>query len=180
MRPTTILRRMIVVTSIFVRGFEFTNGGLVIDVRPTWRKPRCSCCQRSCPGYDTQASRLWRHLSLGSLRIWLRYAPRRAHCKHCKVTRVEHLPWAHPNTGFTTAFEELCAYLAQITDWTSTTKLLGIDWRTVGVIIGRVVDRKLDPCRLKGLRRIGVDEFSYRKRHRYITIIIDHDTRRVV
>lgn len=180
MRTTTILRRFIAVTSIFVSGFEFTSGGLVISVRPTWRKPRCSCCQRPCPGYDTQASRLWRHLGLGSLRIWLRYAPRRARCKHCKVTRVEHLPWAHPNTGFTTAFEEYCAYLAQITDWTSVTKLLGIDWRTVGVIIGRVVNRKLDPCRLEGLRRIGVDEFSYRKRHRYITIIVNHDSRRVV
>jgi len=179
-RLTTVLRRLLAVTSIFVRGFEFTTGGLVIEVRPTWRKPRCSSCRRQCPGYDTQASRLWRHLGLGSLRIWLRYAPRRARCKHCKVTRVEHLPWAHPNTGFTTAFEELCAYLAQITDWTSVTKLLGIDWRTVGVIIGRVVDRKLDPCRLKGLRSIGVDEFSYRKRHRYITIIVDHHSRRVV
>jgi transposase len=74
----------------------------------------------------------------------------------------------------------MCAYLAQITDFTSVTKLLGIDWRTVGVIVGRVVDRSLDPSRLENLRRIGVDEFSYRKRHRYITIVVDHDSRRVV
>ncbi len=180
MRLTTVLRRLIAVTSIFVRGCEFTDGGIILDVRPTWRKPRCSCCQRRCSGYDTQASRLWRHLGLGSVRIWLRYAPRRARCRRCNVTRVEHLPWASPNTGFTMAFEEMCAYLAQITDWTSVTKLLGIDWRTVGVIIGRVVDRELDPSRLEGLRRIGVDEFSYRKRHRYITIVVDHDSRRVV
>lgn len=180
MRLTTLLRRMIAVTSIFVRGFEFTDGGIILDVRPTWQKPRCSSCRRRCSGYDTQASRLWRHLSLGSVRIWLRYAPRRARCRQCNVTRVEHLPWASPSSGFTTAFEEMCAYLAQITDWTSVTKLLGIDWRTVGVIIGRVVDRKLDTSRLKGLRRIGVDEFSYRKRHRYITIVVDHDSRRVV
>jgi transposase len=60
------------------------------------------------------------------------------------------------------------------------TKLLGIDWRTVGAIVRRVVDRKLDPSRFEGLRRIGVDEFSYRKRHRYLTVIVDHDRRRVV
>lgn len=171
---------MIAVTSIFVRGFEFTDGGIILDVRPTWRKPRCSSCRRRCSGYDTRPSRLWRHLGLGSVRIWLRYAPRRARCRQCNVTRVEHLPWASPNSGFTTAFEEMCAYLAQITDWTAVTKLLGIDWRTVGVIVGRVVGRKLDTSRLDGLRRIGVDEFSYRKRHRYITIVVDHDSRRVV
>ena len=180
MRLTTVLRRLIAVTSIFVRGVEFGSSGIILDVRPTWRKPRCSSCLRRCPGYDTQAPRLWRHLGLGSVRIWLRYTPRRARCKHCKTIRVEHLPWALPNSGFTMAFEEMCAYLAQITDWTSVTKLLGIDWRTVGVIIGRVVERKLDPLRLEGLRCIGVDEFSYRKRHRYITIVVDHDSRRVV
>lgn len=179
-RATTVLKNLVAVMSIFVKGFEFVDGGIILDVRPTWRRPRCSTCQRRCSGYDTQGSRLWRHLGLGSVRIWLRYAPRRVRCRSCRHTRVEHLPWAIPNSGFTTAFEEMCAYLAQVTDWTSVTKLLGIDWRTVGVIIGRVVDRKLDPGRLKGLRRIGVDEFSYRKRHRYITIVVDHDRRRVV
>ncbi len=180
MRLTTVLHRLIAVTSIFVREFELTKGGLILDVRPTWRRPRCNRCQRRGAIYDTQAPRRWRHLGLGSLRVWLRYAPRRVHCRHCGVIRVEHLPWAVSGSGFTLAFEELCAYLAQITDRTSVTRLLGIDWRTVGVIVGRVVDRKLDPGRLKGLRRIGVDEFSYRKRHRYLTIIVDHDRRSVV
>ncbi len=40
--------------------------------------------------------------------------------------------------------------------------------------------RRLDPQRLAGLRRIGIDEFSYRKRHRYLTVVVDHDRRRVV
>ena len=44
----------------------------------------------------------------------------------------------------------------------------------------RVVARRLDGARFAKLRRIGVDEFSYRKRHRYLTIVVDHDERRVV
>jgi len=50
----------------------------------------------------------------------------------------------------------------------------------VGAIVERVVARLLDPDRLNNLRRIGVDEFSYRKHHRYITTVVDHDRRRVV
>ncbi len=49
-----------------------------------------------------------------------------------------------------------------------------------GSIVKRVVARRLDPERLTGLRRIGIDEFSYRKRHRYLTVVVDHDRGRVV
>lgn len=35
------------------------------------------------------------------------------------------------------------------------------------------------PRRLKGLRTIGVDEFSNRKRHRYLTLVVDHERNRV-
>ena len=90
------------------------------------------------------------------------------------------MPWAKPGSRFTEAFEEMVAYLSQVTDRTKVRELTGISWTTVGSIIERVVQGRLDPDRLQGLRRIGIDEFSYRKRHRYITVIVDHQRRRVV
>ena len=51
---------------------------------------------------------------------------------------------------------------------------------TVGRIVRRVGEARLDPDRWQGLTRIGVDEFSYRKRHRYLTVVLDHDTGKVV
>jgi transposase len=116
---------------------------------------------------------------MGRLRIWLEYAPRRVECRRCGV-RTEQVPWAAQGSRFTGDFEELVAYLAQVTDQTRVTELMGISWSTVGAIVERVVARRLDPSRLEGLRRIGVDEFSYRKRHRYLTTVVDHDRRRVV
>lgn len=74
----------------------------------------------------------------------------------------------------------MTAYLAQITNKTEVSKMMGISWRTVGNIVERVVAERLDPKRLDGLKRIGVDEFSYRKRHRYITTVVDHDSHRIV
>jgi transposase len=116
---------------------------------------------------------------MGRLRISLEYAPRRVECPRCGV-RSEQVPWAAHGSRFTGDFEELVAYLAQVTDKTRVTELMGISWTTVGAIVERVVARRLDPSRLDGLRRIGVDEFSYRKRHRYLTTVVDHDRRRVV
>jgi transposase len=33
---------------------------------------------------------------------------------------------------------------------------------------------------LDGLRRIGIDEISHRKGQRYLTVVVDHDTGRLV
>jgi len=93
---------------------------------------------------------------------------------------VEKVPWAPHKSRFTRDFEELVAYLAQVSDKTRVTELMGISWVTVGEIVERVVARCLDASRLEGLRRIGVDEFGYRKHHRYLTTVVDHDRQRVV
>ena len=100
-------------------------------------------------------------------------------CERCGV-RVEQVPWAAHGSAFTAPLEELTAYLAQATDRTTTSRLVGISWPAVGGIVKRVVARRLDSTRLAGLRRIGIDEFSYRKRHHYLTVVVDHDRRRVV
>ena len=52
-----------------------------------------------------------------------------------------------------------------------------IAWRTVGAIVARVsadIDARVD--RLAGLRRIGIDEISYKRGHRYLTVVVDHDS----
>jgi len=67
-----------------------------------------------------------------------------------------------------------------MTDKTTTTKLLGLSWRAVGSIIERVIDGCLQPERPDDLKRIGIDEFSYRKRHNYVTVVFDHDKGRAV
>jgi hypothetical protein len=50
-----------------------------------------------------------------------------------------------------------------------------MSWRTVGRACERVVASGLDPDRLDGLFRIGVDEISWRKHHKYLTLVVDHD-----
>jgi transposase len=117
---------------------------------------------------------------VGGVILWLRYAPRRVECRRCGV-HAEAVSWAASlETRFTEAFEELVAYLARATDKTTVSTLLGIAWRSVGAIVERVVERHLDSKRLDGLVFIGIDEFSYRKRHHYLTVVVDHIERRVV
>lgn len=180
MRLTTVLRRLLGVTEMFVESALFRRDGtLTVVVRPRWRRSRCGGCGQVRPRYDRRDERDWRHLPWGRSPVVLRYAPWRVDCPHCGV-RVEQVAWAPSGGRFSEAFEELTAYFAQITDKTQVQRLLGIAWETVGSIVERVVERRLDPERLVGLRRIGIDEFSYKKRHSYVTVVVDHDRGRVV
>lgn len=179
-RVTTLFRRLLGVSGLFVQSICLAPEGLVLGVRPRWRKPRCGECGKRASKEGTGRMRRWRHLGWGSTQVWLEYTPRRVHCRRCAGVRVERVPWAVHGSRFTEDFEELVAYLAQVTDKTQVTKLMGIAWVTVGSIVERVVARRLDSDRLEGLVRIGIDEFGYRRRHRYITTVVDHDRRRIV
>jgi transposase len=94
--------------------------------------------------------------------------------------KVEKVPWAEHDSHFTLPFEETVAWLAQRMDKTAVTRLMGINWRTVGTLLERVVQAKLDPERLEELYVIGVDELSFRRHHEYVTMVVDHLKKRVV
>ena len=138
-----------------------------------------SRCGQRAPRYDRRPVRCWLHVPWGGTAVWLRYAPWRVACRRCGV-RVEQVALAVGQSAFTAPFEELAAYLSQVTDQTTVSRLLAVSWPAVGSIVHRVVARRLDAGRFDGLTRIGIDEFSYRKRHHYLTVVVDHDRRRVV
>jgi transposase len=77
--------------------------------------------------------------------------------------------------------EDTCAWLAKNMALTAVTVFLRLSWRTVAAIVARVVqDLTGKTDQLDGLTRIGIDEISYRKGHRYLTCVVDHDTGRLV
>jgi len=92
------------------------------------------------------------------------------------------VPWARHGSWFTRAFEDQAAWLASYCAKTVVCELMRISWYTVGRIVERVVadEQSKRGDRLDGLRRIGVDELSYRKGQRYITAVIDHDSGQLV
>jgi len=91
------------------------------------------------------------------------------------------VPWARHGAGHTRAFDDQVAWLATHTSKTAVVELMRVAWRTVGAIIGRVVaDGRAAHDPFDGLVRIGIDEISYRRGQRYLTVVVDHDTGRLV
>jgi transposase len=162
--------------------FDQDEQVMVVSVRARRRqRGRCGLCRRRCRGYDRgHGRRRWRHLDAGTLQVWLEAEAPRVSCPQHGVT-VAHTPWARHGAGHTTAFDDTVAWLAVATSKTAVTELMRVAWRTVGSIVTRVSAEAVaarDP--LAGLARIGIDEISYKRGHRYLTVVVDHDAKRLV
>jgi len=114
------------------------------------------------------------------MKLTLRYDIRRVSCPKCQAVKVERVPWGETSSWFTFPFEDHVAYLAQTSDQTAVSSSMRIAWQTVGAIVQRVVARRRQGDPLDGLVIIGVDELSYRRHHQYVTVVVDHATRRIV
>jgi len=184
-RDHTVLRSLLGVDQTSIQNIHHDDEGLVVEVAPTWHRPRCGVCGSKCRGIHGHRPRSWRHVDLGGMKVHLSYAIRRAFCRRCAAVTTEQVPWAPHATNFTFAFEELTAFFAQQCSTTFVANYLRISWVTVGAIVQRVVTRRHkamhgDGDGLDGLRNIGVDELSYRRHHEYVTVVVDHDSGRIV
>jgi transposase len=154
---------------------------MVVEVVLRARRLACPLCEfTTWARYDSRHEpSWWRHLDFGASAVIVRAMLRRLDCPTHGVL-VEAVPFAGHRCRFTADFEDVAAFLATKTDKTTIARFLRIDWDTVGRICERVVACELDPQRLTGLVHIGVDEISWRKHHKYLTLVTDHVAGKVV
>jgi transposase len=187
MRLAQVFKRLLGMERERIVGVEIDEepAGTLVTVEVALRKRRrlfCSGCgQRVRAGYDRRVMG-WRHLDVFRVRCVIRCEIQRVVCPGCGV-RGERVPWARAGSRFTRAFEDACVWLARSAPKSVVAQMQRVDWQTVGRMIERVVaehtaNRPGDG--LDGLRRIGIDEVAYRKGHRYLMCVTDHDSGRLV
>src|SRR3990170_6723833 len=181
-RSARVWARLLGVEQAIIEDVALEADALVVLVRLRKRdRSRCGICRRRCPGYDAgDGRRRWRALDLGTTKAYLEAEAPRVACPEHGVV-VAAVPWARHGAGHTLTFDDSVAWLATRTSKRAVTELMRLAWRTVGAIVTRVVaDAEAGRDRLAGLRRIGIDEISHRRGQRYITVVVDHDTGRLV
>jgi len=162
--------------------FDEDQAVLVASVRPgRGQRRRCGICRRRSPGYDQGSGRRrWRALDLGTVQAFVEADAPRVYCPQHGIV-VAAVPWARHSAGHTLGFDQTVAWLATVCSKTAVTELMRIAWRTVGAVVARVwADTQSRVDLLAGLRRIGIDEISYRKGHKYLLVVVDHDSGRLV
>ena len=181
MRVTTAFNLLLRLPGVSVTAVAFRPDDVLVDVRLRRRRLACPHCEHSTRWrHNLQADpSTWRALDLGVWQVVVRARLRRLSCPTHGVV-VEAVPFARHGARFTRDVEDLVAWLATKTDKTAITRLVRVNWRTVGAIVERVVADELDPHRLDDLYELGIDEVSYRKQHHYLTIVANHRTGEVV
>lgn len=155
-----------------------------IKARPNkWHENDCPFCHKSGPAYDKHSSRptTWRGLDWGGILVEVEYQTHRIICPEHGLYVAE-VPWAYPGSRFTKDFDLTVAWFASYLPRSTTSYFMRVNWETVGRCVNRAL-HDLEPersRRLDGLVNIGIDETSYKKGHKYITVIVNHDTNTVV
>lgn len=141
---------------------------IVLDIDVPLHCPLCGCV---CPRHDSRTRR-WRHLDSCEFQTILVADIPRVQCPEHGVKQVA-IPWSDGRAPYTAKFESYIIDLLLETTISAASRLAGLGWDAIAGIQERAVMRGLGRRELDAPVNIGVDETSFKKRHDYVTIVMD-------
>jgi transposase len=153
---------------------------VLIELHPIRGHPRrCAGCGKATTAIHDTQERWVRDLPLLDAETWLLVHRVRVACPQCGP-KLEDLSWLAPYARLTRRLEESVARLCQVLPIKHAADWFGLDWKTVKAIDKAHLERTLGPVDLAGVERIVMDEFALQKGHRYATVIVEPQTKRVL
>ena len=149
-----------------------------LDVRNGSRFTCPSCGREGCSVKDYR-DRVWRHLDTCQFKTFVKAPAPRTDCPECGVKTVTP-PWTVKHGRFTELFERMVIDLLQEMSTSAVCRTANITWNEASGVIERAVARGLDRRDLSELRRIGIDEKSIGKGQKFVTIVYNLETSKVV
>ena len=152
---------------------------ITIDFRRGSRFTCPACGASGAKAYDTQEEE-WRHLNFFQYATYLHARVPRVTCQQgCGVKRVE-VPWSRAGSGFTLLFEALIMALVREMPVAAVAKLMGEHDTRLWRIVHHYVDEARKELDFSPVTRVGVDETSSQKGHKYISLFVDLEEKRLL
>ena len=141
----------------------------------------CPECGEPAPRYDRREQRLWRHLDTMQFKTYLVASVPRVDCPRHGVQTVK-VSWSEPHSRFTLLFERLAIAVLKATAVQSKAcSLLRLSAGQMHDVMERAVARGLQRRdRNEQLPHLSLDEKSFQKGHKYITVLGDPLQKRVL
>ena len=157
----------------------FVGGRIILDVELT-KSPRCTVCN----GYNLigrgRFIRDFKALPIGTKQVIIRLNGQRVECCDCGMVRRMKIGFAMPRYGYIKRLEKYVITLLRHATMKDVAALVGLGWDAVKDIQKRHLTKRFRLPRLKGVRRIAIDEICIGKGHRYLTVVLDLDSGRVL
>ncbi len=153
---------------------------LILELTPAPDQVRCcSGCGEAVEAIHDRTVRRIRDLSLFEDPVELEVERLRLACPRCGP-RLEQLDWLERYARVTRRLADSVARLCTATSVRYAAHWHDIDWKTAKAIDFRTLERRMGPIDLDGVRRIAMDEFAIQKGHRYATVVVDVERKRVL
>jgi transposase len=168
-----------------VRGYEYTRtryegGAVIFSIRQETGTCRCSSCGSARVIHRGQATRRFRSLPIGGRATFVDLPIPRLECHDRGAVRQVEVPFADPRRSYTRAFERYALELGRRMTIRDVAVHLGVGWDLIKDLQKRDLARRYARPKLKHLRHIAIDEIAIGKGHRYLTLVLDLETGRVV
>ena len=155
------------------------NGALYVLISVPRASLRCRDCRCDHVHLHDSRQRFWKAAPLGLTPVYVTMKTPRVKCLQCG-SRTWHQPTFVQGQRHVTKQFERCVegWLSRMTIQDAV-EALGVSWNTVcDIDIKRL--KKLTRPELSGLRRLAIDELYLGKLHKFVTLVVDLDTRAVI
>lgn len=135
---------------------------------------RCPECDKFYGLYDHAPERVYRHLNTCQMATYIHVRPPRVNCPHHGVKQINS-EFGENGSDMTYAFESFVIQVAQECSIEATGRLCSLSWDRGWNALERAVARGLARKEHRIPTRIGVDEKSIARGHKYESLVYDLD-----
>jgi len=159
---------------------EAPSGALRVRVDRRLPQHACSRCgTKTIRRYDHEVRQL-RDLPMSGKPVYLLVPQWRILCPQCRTIVTEELDLCDPGQVLTKRYEHYIARLCEVMSVQAVAELEGLSWSTVVRIDRKYLQLRQEAYAMGDVRKLCLDEIAYRKGQRYLTVVSDLQTRRVI
>ena len=150
-----------------------------IELFPKRKTMVCSGCMKSVTRIHDSSERWIRDLPVWGADTYLLLHRRRVKCKRCGIG-LEYIEWLEPYARVTKRLAESVARMCDVLPVKQVAEYFGLSWGSTKRIHKSRLKSEFDPIDLSGVTQIILDEFAIQKGHRYATVVVDPERRKVL
>lgn len=177
---TSLLYHAFNIRGVEYRSTSFLGNSIIFHAEMTYKFNKCPQCDGHQNIFKGQKTRLFKMGSLGRKQALLHVQFHRLGCVECDNLWWPQLPFMDGKHRYTRSFAMTALDLLRFATIKDVANYLRVGWDLIKQIHKTRLKRLYKKMAIQNIKYLGIDEFSLRKGHDYMTIFIDLQTGKII